>query len=138
MQPLSIEIAGGFDAFEPGDAFDGVVRWNLSEAPRTLDLELILKTFGKGDSDLLRASILSIPATTPTGEYNFHFDVPLGPYSFDGVLISARWMLHLFSTHPKESVELPITIAPGGVALKLEQIGKTNHASKSTGPSIHK
>lgn len=140
---LRIEINGGYDAFEPGDSLEGTVYWELSQSPESMALALVYKTYGKGDSDVLVASKQDLAVgnlavgNQSSGQVNFQVPVPLGPYSFDGTLISGKWTIEAQSTKPRESVELPITIAPGGQALKLEKIGETAKQIFA-GPGSHK
>ena len=71
------------------------VRWDLSEAPDTIEAHLIWRTEGKGDTDSERLSCGQLDALRPQGCETLTVFVPEGPFTYHGKLLSILWTLEL-------------------------------------------
>ena len=119
MSELKIETEQGRTQYKPGETIAGTLSWNFTEQPRSVALRLIWYTRGKGDEDV--GVVESVTFDSP-GQYDtrqFRFDVPAGPYSFSGRLISLIWALEAVA-EPKDQCErLEITISATGEEINI-------------------
>ena len=115
MSSLDIEIENGRTAFSPGEEIRGRVKWQFQEAPEKLELSLFWRTQGKGTQDTGIVKTITFEPAGMSGEKDFTFTAPEGPYSFSGKLISIIWGLELVEPGKgKDYVRREIVIAPGG------------------------
>jgi len=119
MSDLSISIQEARTAFEPGDEVSGNVSWNLSQAPRGIELRLFWFTRGKGTEDAAVVQTLNFERPMETETRSFRFRLPNEPYSFSGTLISLIWALELVAQPGKEVCRSEIVVAPGGKEISL-------------------
>ena len=126
MSTLRIIPDAGRTAYEPGEPITGRIEWSLdaSTSGGWLELRLLWHTEGKGTRDGNVVETLRINAPAATGEQDFAFTLPGGPYSFAGRLISLLWGLELVSSHKGEAERVELTVAPGGKAVQLGTVEK--------------
>ncbi len=58
------------------------------------------------------------------GERDFSFELPLGPYSFSGSLITLAWALELVAIPSSEIERVEFVVAPTPVELRLKSLGR--------------
>ena len=120
--PAQLEISTELDnlAFVPGDRVRGRVSWTSDEPepPESVDLRLFYYTAGKGTRDVEIVDRHRFERPGLSGEQEFSFQLPEGPYSFSGKLVSLIWALELqLDDGPSERLE--ITLSPTGEEIDL-------------------
>jgi hypothetical protein len=115
---LSITPEGGRSAYVPGERLRGGVAWLCDEAPARVALHLLWYTEGKGTQEITVVATREL-GTLPQGSADFDLELPHGPWSCAGKLVSLLWALELV-VEPGELVErLPIVLAPAGREVRL-------------------
>ena len=121
---LQIRLDHNRTMYDPGENVTGTVSWNLSQAPRILEVQLFWTTRGKGtvDSDIVKVQTFeNIPAS---GERPFSLQLPDSPYSFSGKLISVLWQVRLVARPSKDEIDTPIIVSPTGREIDLTSLPK--------------
>ncbi len=114
---IDIEITDKQTSFLPGQTISGNVRWLCSDPPKKASLQLIWYTEGKGDEDVGLADKIKFENLYASDEKPFEFQLPIGPYSFSGRLISLTWALEL--QVDKEVIRKEIVLSPNGNEIML-------------------
>ena len=114
MGQVSIELTDDKEAFAPGERLTGQVRWSLESNPNSLELSLFWYTTGKGTRDVGVIDTLDIDNPGSLGSKDFAFDLPQGPYSFSGRLISLVWALEVTEPDSGETTRREIVLSPTG------------------------
>jgi hypothetical protein len=140
--PLTIDAP---DHVAPGDPFEGIVRWQLADAPAAVLLRLVWRTSGAGLTDEHVVDTLDVAALPtadpaaaaaegpyrgvqtvdafapgplkPTDARRFRFRAPPSPPSFRGSLIQLSWHLELVAG--PATATRPIVISPTTAPLAL-------------------
>jgi hypothetical protein len=115
---IQISTEGGRIAFEPGESIRGRVEWFSEGAPSdgidALEVRLLWYTEGRGDQDVGLANSRRIERLPGVGAQDFEFELPSGPYSCSGRLISIVWAIEA-SIFPERAVSrLEFILAPAG------------------------
>ena len=118
---LEIALDGGRDAFRPSETVCGRVSWVLDTPPEAVELRLFWYTEGRGDRDAGIARTLRIEAPGAHGSQDFELELPSGPYSFSGRLISLVWALELVALPAEGATRREILVGPTGVEVSLER-----------------
>lgn len=118
---LRVETHDGTECFRPGDTIEGTVHWHFSEPPERVELRLFWATEGKGDQDLEVVAIVPFDPPRAQGEAPFQIQLPEGPYSFSGKLITLSWALEAVAHPGNRTAYLPLVIAPGGKEIRLHR-----------------
>jgi hypothetical protein len=118
---LRIETEHGRTAFEPGGEVAGTAAWSLDEAPQSLELRLFWCTAGKGTRDLEVVARQRCEAAKE-GRREFRFQLPIGPYSVSGQLVSVVWGIELVAEPGGDTARADITVGPGGREVRLETV----------------
>ena len=121
MSGLNIDITDNQQTFLPGQVLSGTVHWNDQRSAKDAFLRLLWYTEGRGTEDIGIVESLDLPDTL-SGRYSFEFNLPIGPYSFSGRLISLIWALEL--QVGKEWLRKEIALSPTGSEILLEASGK--------------
>lgn len=114
IDSLRIDVdgpAGGIH--RPGETVSGRVEWALGRAPDALELRLFWYTEGRGDRDAGLARSMRIERPGETGRQRFDLELPTGPYSFSGSLISLIWALELVTEPGDDATRTEIVVSPG-------------------------
>jgi hypothetical protein len=114
MSILEIQIEENKENFRPGEEIRGNVLWSFGNAPVPLDLSLFWRTEGRGTQDVGIVETISVETQGASGQKDFKFTAPAGPYSFSGKLISIIWAMELATTKGSDSLRKEITISPAG------------------------
>jgi hypothetical protein len=111
MNDLQIQLQGD-NHFAPGDRVSGLVHWQLDFPPNSAELRLLWYTQGKGTQDLQVIDVAKFDGATQSGDYEFEFTLPAGPYSYSGKLISILWTLELLIEPKSLSTRSDFTMGP--------------------------
>ena len=133
-------------SFVPGDRLRGHVEWTglpNSDRPQKdkAELRLFHYTSGKGtrDIDIIDTRNFEAPATS--ARRDFEFQLPDGPPSFSGKLISLIWALELVIEIDGEEFikHLDIQLTPTGTEIDLYAYADQNVAAHISGkkPKFH-
>lgn len=125
MHDLSIETSSGRAVFRPGEPIEGTIRWSIDSSDRAeaIEIRLVWYTEGKGTRDADVAHRLTLDRPPNHGEQTFRFTAPIGPNSFSGKLITLIWALELVVIPDDHAIQVPITISPTGLELRLHANG---------------
>lgn len=118
MSTLRIEVDGGKQV-RPGHVLTGRFAWQLDQAAPGLELRLIWHTEGKGTRDGQVIDTLRLETPPLSGEREFSFTLPAGPYSCSGRLISIVWALELVDDDDEASERVELTLGPEGNEIQL-------------------
>ena len=112
MGTMTVEIDGGRDAFAPGERVEGLASWELPEPPSALEVRLFWSTSGRGDEDQETVAVETVPSPAASGWVRFSFQLPPGPYSFSGRLISLAWAIELVAQEEGAAGSASIVVGP--------------------------
>jgi len=118
---LTIQMRDRGSAYEPGARLSGTASWLVAATPRTAVLRLLWYTRGKGTSDAQVVDEVDFPAPRQSETRDFSFDLPGGPYSFSGKLISLVWALELVVEPGPDVERLDFVLAPGGAEVTIDE-----------------
>ena len=120
MTTMAVELDGGRSAFRPGERVEGQASWELAEPPRSLEVRLFWTTSGRGDEDQEIVAVEPVPSPAASGWTRFSFQLPAGPYSFSGQLVSLAWALELVAPHEEMAASAPIVVGPEGREVRID------------------
>jgi len=118
MDELIIQIEDEQTAFLPEQTVRGQVRWSRPVPPKKASLQLFWYTQGKGDEDTGLVEKIRFEAPQAIDKQRFEFQLPVGPYSFSGRLISLTWALELHVD--KEFLRRELVVSPHGSEILLK------------------
>lgn len=114
---LEIVLKDNRKRFQPFEVIEGRIKYDLKKPSDEIAVDLVWTTMGKGTTDNYRADGVVISTNSIRGEGQFRLNVPAGPYSFSGKLISIIWMISCGTDNDKEIAEKEIVISPFGSEL---------------------
>ena len=119
MSWARIELRDGKSFFHPREPVEGQVSWSLERVPASVELRLFWYTQGKGDRDV--GVVENIPLADPAAEdrRTFSLDLPDGPYSFSGKLVSLVWAVEVVIQPGDLTDSVNFTMSPTGEELRL-------------------
>jgi hypothetical protein len=116
---LTISIGEGGRWFKPGEAINGTAGWFLDDDADAVEVRLFWFTSGKGTRDVEVVGRFHIGQPERNGNRSFSFQVPAGPYSFSGALITLTWAIELVALPSGETERLDLVIGPRPVEVEL-------------------
>ena len=123
MSDIQLEIEGGRSRFQPLEELRGRVRWQLGGARAdSIAVQLLWHTEGKGTQDADVVETVTIEQPPPRGERAFTMQLPAGPYSCSGKLLSVVWKLQTVVEPGDEVSQTDLVIAPGDGEVNLEAL----------------
>ena len=125
MSSLNLQLADARTKYRPGERLEGVAFWELAEVPRSLEVRLYWRTQGKGTVDLEVVRSVKLEGIAATDRRPFSVELPPGPYSVSGKLVSIVWGIELVAEPGGQSDNLEITISPSGEEVRLDRGEKT-------------
>ncbi len=122
---MNVQLADDRTKYRPGERLEGVAFWELGLPPKSVALRLYWRTQGKGTVDLkiVRPGKFDRPAASDRRP--FSIDLPPGPYSVSGKLVSIVWGVELVAEPKGESGNVEITISPTGEEVRLDREAKS-------------
>ena len=112
MSELEIRTRDDRTEFLPGEELTGYVTWMLDKLPGKVELRLFWRTEGKGTKDVNIVDKIIFDNARQQERRDFRFQLPNGPYSFSGRLISLIWALELVLGAAWGTERLEIIISP--------------------------
>ena len=110
-EALLIDV-GGRTRFTPGEAVEVAVGWDLPAAPDELVLGLVWSTSGRGRTNRRAAHRKRWSGgLAAAGAEVVRWEMPLGPHTHEGVLVSVGWAFRLVGPE-RRRVELPVVLRP--------------------------
>ena len=120
MIKLNIQTNSDTNAFIPGQTVEGTISWQFDEQPEKLTLALHWYTKSRATDQSGMADCLEFQKPDLNGSHDFSFEIPSGPYSFKGQLLSLNWVLELSISPGIDLERLPITVSATGQPIQLE------------------
>jgi hypothetical protein len=118
---LRIKLDGARTSFHPGEVLAGTADWQLDGPARPGDvvaLRLVWFTEGRGTPDVGLIDTVNFRKPGEEDHRAFRFQLPQGPYSFEGKLITLTWALEA-AIAGKSLGRLEITVSPSGEPVRL-------------------
>lgn len=113
MSGLRITLSQALPAFQPGEAVEGEVHWDLPDYTGELELTLRWTTEAKtGTEEPEEVGTERIEVQASPGSRPFRFELPAAPWSFEGRMISVKWFLVLEGAGEEARTE--IIVSPTG------------------------
>lgn len=119
MSELNIQLNSDRNTFVPGQTAEGVISWQLDEKPQRLTLGLHWYTRSMADKRSGMADSIEFKRPGLKGSKAFSLEIPQGPYSFKGRLLSLNWVLELSPSPGIGLASQAITISPTGQEIHL-------------------
>lgn len=126
-------VRGGRHAFLPGEVVEGVAAWSLAGAPKSADVRLFWFTEGKGTTDVSVVQTESFTAMQAQDARPFRFELPRGPVSVDGRLVSVKWAIELVARAQTDQVlRWDLVVSPSGRPVALPEAPADPKRTKSS------
>jgi len=122
-----IELEG--ESPRPFGKLKGTVKWGRDERPGRLELRLFWMTRGRGTEEL--GIIDRRPLEVRPGETPFEFELPAGPYSCSGRLVSIVWAVELVDDDGDGVALREFVLSPDGRERLLESVDKPRSESRA-------
>lgn len=122
MNELGIELDEGRTVYRPGDSVRGTATWKLDEPPDSIEVRLGWYTEGKGTTDAAIVHTLHEDRPGRTGSNPFEFELPAGPYSFSGSLITLAWTVEIAIEPAGDHESVTIMVSPTDDEIALHEI----------------
>lgn len=120
MNELGIEIDRGRTAFMPGERIEGRMSWRLNDSPSRISLRLFWHTAGRGTTDVKVVDEMVLDDAAAAGSAPFALQLPAGPYSFSGRLISLIWSLELLVGPGSQVERRDLVVSPTGNEIRID------------------
>lgn len=102
----------------PGELVRGEVLWDLEVEPESVVLSLGWWTSGKGTRDEDIVDSVTWRAGR-IGKESFSLQIPDGPYSFSGRLVSLEWALECTVKHGNAEALCSLVVSPHGAEIDI-------------------
>lgn len=124
MAELTLNTEGDHRWFRPGTSVSGEAAWRLETAADAIEVRLFWHTSGAGARDVGVVDSLRIHRPGPRGQARFRLQIPDGPYSFTGQLITLRWAVELVVVPSGENDRRDLVVGPRPVEIRLAAVPK--------------
>ncbi len=121
MNNLELTFHQGETGFDPGAEIGFSVSWDFDAPPEAVEVRLVWNTTGKGDQDLKVVKVVHLENPAAKEQRSVVLELPWGPYSFSGKLISLIWAIELVALPGKDSLRREIRVAPQGNEVLISQ-----------------
>ncbi len=105
--------------FVPGELLRGRVGWQSDTPVTSAELRLFYYTKGKGTRDVDVVDTCEWVSPPQAGQEQFSFQLPKGPYSFSGELVSLLWALELVLEPGGHTERLEFVLSPTAEEINL-------------------
>lgn len=114
MSSCKVTLEDASRPISPGQSLSGEAEWELSEDVEALEVRLCWTTEAMHGSEppvIVKAEEIDHPARR--GHRHFRYDLPAGPWSFEGKLFSVEWYVEL-SAQTRELARASFILSPFG------------------------
>ena len=120
---MNYDISLDNGSYPPYGTLTGTIKWGFTtdNVPRNLTVALYWFTEGRGTETGETVDEISIEST-PSGEQEFSFKLPAGPYSFSGRLIALKWAVEFSGEKPDFAVSREFVMSPDGEVIVLKEV----------------
>lgn len=108
---MSLQIKLEASVIRPGQWLKGKVVWDFDSVPSKIELDVSWQTSGKGTEDLDIVFEEEWNPDTKSGERSFQCQLPRGPISVQGNLISIGWQVECNSNRPNATIKVPFVLS---------------------------
>ena len=119
MSSITIKTELDNRKFTPGETLRGSVVWDARESGESAELRLFYYTSGRGTRDVEVVERVRWEQPGGAGQKTFSFDLPQGPYSFSGQLVSLTWALEFVLEPGTETGRLEFVLSPTAEEIDL-------------------
>jgi len=116
---LEITTDNGENWVRPGERLTGTATWELEGEVDAVEIRLFWYTSGKGSRDVGIVDTRRIERVDRHGSGTFSFQIPEGPLSFTGKLITLSWAIELVALPSEDSGRLDLLVGPRPVEVDL-------------------
>lgn len=124
MSILRVKTDGSESWFKPGGTVAGDASWHLDVEVEAIEVRLFWYTQGKGTQDVEVIDSLRVEGPDPSGHTRFSFQLPSGPYSFSGQLITLDWALEAVALPGEETSRVELLVGPRPVEVSIQGSGE--------------
>jgi len=118
---LEIVLDDDKSKYLPGESVTGVLKWRYEKPPTTIELRLVWKTVGKGNTDKGLTDSVLIERPEPVKDLRFSLKFPSGPYSFNGKLISVLWRIEAVTDPVMDTSFEDLVMSPTGKEIGVDE-----------------
>ena len=108
---MSLQIKLEASDIRPGHWLKGMVVWDFDSVPSKIELDVSWQTSGKGTDDLDVVFEEEWSPDAKSGERSFQCQIPRGPISVQGNLISIGWQVECTSKRPNATITVPFVLS---------------------------
>ncbi|MFK5923594.1 MAG: hypothetical protein QM496_15555 [Verrucomicrobiota bacterium] len=121
MAELGIKTELDNLAYTPGETLRGEVNWkvDLMKNSDGGEVRLFYYTSGKGDRDVETIETHEVQIHSELGSQSFEFQLPNGPCSFSGKLVSLIWAVEFQVMESDETERVEFVLSPDGKEIDL-------------------
>jgi len=116
---LTIRTRDSGTWYRPGEKVEGSVSWHLDADADAVEVRLFWYTAGKGSRDVEVVESKHVAQPEISGTREFEFNIPRGPYSFSGKLITLAWAIEVVALPGVETERLDLRIGPQPVEVDI-------------------
>lgn len=120
MSGIHVQLIDDKIHYRPGDILEGVVFWDLPEPPASVELRLFWATQGKGTQDVEVVHVEKFDRAEKQDRRPFRIDLPIGPYSVSGKLVSVVWGVEVVTPAGSAGTAL-LVLSPTGEEVRLDR-----------------
>lgn len=117
-----LQIALTASAYRPGEKLQGRFSWELEKPVEGLELRIFWHTQGKGTRDIGMVARQPLASPHLQGWRDFTYELPDGPWSFSGTLITLSWVAEIVTVPGEQGEHVEFVLSPTGTELHLEKV----------------
>lgn len=117
MNTELITIRGILPSYLPSTPVTGVVNWQLSQRIDKIIIRLFWMTSGTAPVQIGVVDTYTIERADPAGTSRFEFQLPAGPWSFQGQLLGLGWGVEVIALPSKLHASAIFTVSPAGTVI---------------------
>jgi len=116
---MSLQILLKKSTCRPGELLKWDVEWEFDSAPSKINVQISWRTAGKGTDDSENVFTEDWTPDSATGQRSFEFQMPRGPISVQGNLVSIDWQIECTGHDPKADDKIPFVLSHIGKPVQL-------------------
>ena len=108
---MSLRILLTKTTCRPGMLLKWAVEWDFDSTPSKINVNISWRTSGKGTDDSGKVFTEDWTPDSVSGQRGFEHQLPRGPISVRGNLISIDWQIECTSNHPKADDKMSFVLS---------------------------